>query len=131
MKQRCLNTNHKHYSYYGGRGINVYEEWLKPKPYIDYVLTHLGERPSKNHTLDRVDNNKGYEPGNLRWATRKQQSGNTRVRSDSRTGHKGVSWDETRGKWVVRMTIDSKYRYVGRYDCLSDAIAASTSINTL
>jgi hypothetical protein len=79
IKQRCLNPNSKNYSRYGGRGVGVCHEWVKnPKIFIDYILENLGDRPTENHTLDRIDNNKGYEPGNLRWATKIEQSQNTR-----------------------------------------------------
>lgn len=76
MKFRCLNPNATGYKNYGGRGIAVCAEW---RASFDVFLRDMGPRPSKQHTLDRVDVNKGYEPGNCRWATQKIQCRNTRV----------------------------------------------------
>lgn len=73
---RCTNPNNSRWESYGGRGICLYPEWRNdPQKFIDY----MGPRPSMNHTIDRIDNDKGYEPGNLRWADRKTQQRNRRT----------------------------------------------------
>ena len=74
MVRRCKNPFDKRYFNYGGRGITVTDEWLQFIPFAE----HVGQPPSKKHTLDRIDNNKGYEPGNVRWATMKEQNNNKR-----------------------------------------------------
>lgn len=76
IKQRCGNPNNSHYSYYGGRGISVCQEWQNSyETFLDYV----GRRPSPEHELDRYPNNNGnYEPGNVRWATKTEQMNNER-----------------------------------------------------
>lgn len=74
MIDRCTNKNHKAYHHYGGRGIKIHEEWFT---FLNF-LNDMGERPI-NKTLDRIDNNGNYEPSNCRWATKKQQSRNTRT----------------------------------------------------
>ena len=83
MLYRCRNPRAKAYKYYGGRGIGVWPEW-DFVAFAAYVDTHLGPRPP-GMSLDRIDNDRGYEPGNLRWATRKQQRANRRPISRGRS----------------------------------------------
>lgn len=76
---RCLSSTHAAYRHYGGRGITVHEPWQTSfVEFRDYVEEHLGDKPSQAHSLDRIDNEKGYVPGNLRWATASQQVRNRR-----------------------------------------------------
>jgi len=74
---RFHNADHPAYSDYGARGIQVCEEWRSP---IGFYLffDHIGARPGSDYSLDRIDNSKGYEPGNVRWADHKTQQGNRR-----------------------------------------------------
>lgn len=73
MRTRCLSPNHKQWHRYGGRGIKVCERWLKS---FANFIQDMGERPSDQYTLERVDNNGNYEPQNCLWVTREQQSNN-------------------------------------------------------
>jgi hypothetical protein len=76
MKQRCTDENCKYYYRYGGRGIKVCQEWMDS---FQAFFDHVGPRPSKRHTIERVDNDKGYEPGNVIWALRHAQDRNQRT----------------------------------------------------
>ena len=73
MLQRCKNKNHKSYKNYGGRGVSVFPLW---EEYANF-LSDIGERPS-GKTLDRIDVEGNYEPGNCRWATPSEQQKNKR-----------------------------------------------------
>lgn len=76
MVQRCCNSNSTPYRYYGGRGITVCDEWLNDRErFVEWALNH-GYR--SDLTLDRVNNDGDYEPGNCRWATYKEQMNNQR-----------------------------------------------------
>lgn len=75
MLGRCYNKNNPSYSYYGGRGILVYEPWTTS---YNLFLEHVGRKPTEKHSLDRINNNGHYEPGNLRWATKVEQVRNRR-----------------------------------------------------
>ena len=72
MKQRCFNPNNTYYLNYGGRGIIVCDHW---KNSFENFYADMGVCPS-GHTLDRIDVNGNYEPGNCKWATQTEQARN-------------------------------------------------------
>jgi hypothetical protein len=73
MIERCTNPSCRQFRYYGGRGIKVFKKWFK----FEKFLEDVGERP-EGRTIERIDNSKGYEPGNVKWATWTEQSHNKR-----------------------------------------------------
>jgi hypothetical protein len=100
MIQRCGNPKCRAYPDYGGRGIKVCEQWANSFPnfYAD-----MGPRPSALHTIERIENSLGYEPGNVEWRTMKDQQRNKRdnyfltVNGERKLG---VEWAEQVGlKW--------------------------------
>ncbi|HXI41511.1 MAG TPA: hypothetical protein VNH83_16125, partial [Bryobacteraceae bacterium] len=77
MIKRCENQNNRAYVDYGGRGITVCPEWRSS---FQAFYEHIGPRPAPDLSVDRIDNDRGYEPGNVRWATRTEQANNKRKR---------------------------------------------------
>ncbi len=75
MKGRCYYRKNIGYANYGGRGIRVCAAWRHD---FQAFLDHVGPKPSPSHSLDRIDVNGDYKPGNVRWATRREQRENTR-----------------------------------------------------
>jgi hypothetical protein len=79
MMNRCYNPAAGNYRYYGGRGISVWEGWQQdPAAFICYIEEVLGPKPGPKYSIDRIRNDRNYEPGNLRWATAKEQANNRR-----------------------------------------------------
>ncbi len=121
MRQRCLDKNSLNYKDYGGRGVTIAPEWVSDFPAF---LAHMGRRPSPDHSIDRIDNEKGYQPGNVKWSTRKEQCRNRRTSRFllARGVSKTISeWAEITG--IPQATL--RRRVVAGWDaekCLSEPI---------
>lgn len=74
MKQRCINPTNTRYADYGGRGITVCERW---SVFVNF-LADMGRRPTPKHSIERLNNDLGYAPGNCKWATKSEQCNNKR-----------------------------------------------------
>jgi hypothetical protein len=110
-KSRCYNSNNSYYPSYGGRGIKVCQRWLDEEHGFENFLVDMGECPSEELSLDRINNDGNYEPENCRWATIEEQSNN------KRTSHFVTYNGETKTltQWcrilgIKRHTLDSRLR---------------------
>lgn len=101
IKTRCLNPKDKSYPRYGGRGITICEEW---RASFWAFLEDVGPRPSPHHQIERIDNDRGYEPGNCRWATRSEQMRNKR--NSALLTLNGIT--ATQAEWSERTGIDRR-----------------------
>ena len=86
MKSRCLNPRHVGFQNYGGRGIGIAPEWLND---FSQFAKDVGAPPFPEATLDRIDNDGDYKPGNVRWATRAEQNRNQRPHKTQRPYQRG------------------------------------------
>lgn len=109
MHQRCYNENATHYNRYGGRGIIIYDEWKRPNPEgLNNFANYMGERPD-NTTLDRMDNDGNYEPGNVRWATHQMQADNRIIYPHCRITDLKKKPLQNFGKWLFLGIIERRY----------------------
>jgi hypothetical protein len=80
MRSRCLDPRTANFRNYGGRGITICDRW---RDSYEAFLTDVGRRPGPGYSIDRIDVNGHYEPGNVRWATDAEQRANKRPRAQS------------------------------------------------
>lgn len=120
MKERCNNPNHPSYDYYGGRGIKVCNKW---KYDFREFLKDMGPKPHKDLSIERVDNNGNYEPGNCVWADSTTQVLNRRMNKNNTSGVTGVSKTPS-GSWASVVWVNYKNIYLGTFDNFDDAVSA-------
>lgn len=101
MLNRCYNPNYASAKDYFYRGIKVCDRWLGIDGFKNF-LNDMGNRPIGKHSLDRIDNNKGYSPENCRWATWLEQEGNRRTNNNI----VGVSKHKQNGGWTAYISIN-------------------------
>lgn len=115
MKHRCNNPANPHYQNWGGRGITVFPEWVNS---FSAFYAYVGPKPGPDYSIDRIDNNGNYEPGNVKWSTPLEQANNTRPRSNKH-GYPGVSKSGTRYSSAIR--IKGRSFDLGRFETAHDA----------
>lgn len=101
IKKRCFDKNHDTYVNYGAKGITMFPEW---KEDFEKFLAYVGECPEKDSTIDRIDNNLGYFPDNVRWLPPADQSRNKKKFKSNTSGITGVAVQKRKGipkAWVA------------------------------
>lgn len=99
MKRRCFYPKDSRYAEYGGRGITVCPAW---RDSFEQFLADVGEPPTKDHTIERIDYNGNYEPGNVRWSTKTEQANNKR-------NNRLIEWNgkqQTMPEWCRELNLD-------------------------
>jgi len=102
MRRRCFSVSCKDYPDYGGRGIGICHEWGDFWKFIE----DMGDKPSSIHSIDRINNDKGYSKDNCKWSTPVEQANNRR--RGGRAGGMGVSYDKGTGKYVAGIYTSGK-----------------------
>ena len=110
---------------YGGRGISVFHEWVND--FMEF-FKYVGKAPSVKHSIDRIDNDKGYFPGNVRWATSLEQRLNQRKRLDTKY-IEGVTYYKKSHKLRVQVKKDGKLISLGLFEDIEKALTALTVSN--
>lgn len=126
MHDRCGNPNKAEYVNYGGRGIKVCDRWQSFKNFY----ADMGSRPSSKHTIERINNDGNYEPGNCVWADRSTQCLNRRRFKNNKSGHTGVlTYTDKTGNTLYRASAQRNgiKVFLGSFTSLDDALAARNS----
>ena len=121
MKDRCRNEKSKDYAGYGGRGIKICERW--EKSFLNFYAD-MGPKPTLQHTIERLDNDRDYEPSNCKWATKTEQRHNNRIPKNNTTGIRGVSWAAKSNKYSVIIGFCGKMLHIGSFKTLAEAAEA-------
>ena len=119
IKDRTLNSKHRAYHNYGGRGIKVCDEWKND--FMSFYNWAMSNGYSDELSIDRIDNNKNYCPDNCRWATRTIQSRNTRIPKNNTSGYKGVSFVKNRNKYKSYITVAKNGVFLGEFPTAVEA----------
>jgi hypothetical protein len=114
MKQRCYNETAINYKYYGANGVKICDEWKDDSSkFFEWALAN---GYADDLEIDRIDYDQGYSPENCRWTTREVQTMNTHIRSDNKSGIKGVFFSKNR--WVAKLG----NKVLGRFQTFEEAV---------
>jgi hypothetical protein len=118
IKQRCFYTKGANYKYYGGRGISMQKDWigdfLNFETYVKSIDTYDLLKIEKGElSIDRIDSNKNYEAGNIKWSTKTMQVRNRRKMKNNTSGFVGVSYHKGHAKYGASIRLSNKQIHLG------------------
>lgn len=117
-KDRCFNKNDKSYANYGGRGITMCERWRNS---FENFYADMGPRPGPRYSIDRIDVNGNYEPGNCRWADDFVQARNKRMFRNNTSGINGVYHKKKPNRWHAYIRANGKQLFLGSFKSAEEA----------
>lgn len=123
IRKRCYNSNYAEFHLYGGRGIGMSDRWRTD---FGAFLSDMGQRPTPSHSVERIDNGKGYEAANCRWATPIEQGHNTRKARI--VSHLGREMTIRRFAAEIGHSYWSVYTWIGRQGLTVEDVLAKLSV---
>ena len=118
--KRCVNKKDKSYKYYGGKGVEVCEEWKNS--FLSFFKWACENGYKKGLSIDRIDSNGNYEPVNCRFVDMHFQSANKNPNKNNKSGYTGVAWKEKEKRWEAKINVKGKAIYIGRYKNKKEAV---------
>lgn len=126
MKERCFSKQNQAYSFYGGKGITICDDWLND--FISFYNWAIDNGYKDNLTIDRINTDSNYEPDNCRWVNMSIQAQNTKhIRATNKSGYRGVSWYKNNNKWKASISVNNKVKHLGYFENKIDAAKSYNS----
>lgn len=120
MCYRCSNPKNPRYRHYGGRGIKVCERWRTKNGFLNF-LEDMGQKPSPEHSINRINNDMGYSPENCEWSNARAQAVNKQIPKNK---YLGVNWIPANNKYRVKIGSNGNHIHVGLFiDPIEAALA--------
>ena len=120
MDKRCNNPKNKDYKNYGARGITVCTDWQDLANFVSWAE----ETYIEGMTLDKENNDLGYNPENCRWVDKTTQQLNQRMHRNNTSGYVGIHWNKDKKKWSVRIAFKKERVHIGSFFTLEEAVQA-------
>lgn len=122
MIKRCHDPDNLYYNYYGARGIAVCDEWKNNIVAFHDYMSSLLNAWLYGYSIDRINNDGNYEPGNVKWSTRHEQAANKSTYKNNKTGVVGVFFNKVKKKYSVSIAVNKRRVNLGYYNSIESAL---------